>query len=89
MSRMGHSNGQTKPNQTSHVKAKGISDLSQEYYLEETRKDLDKSHHSDSADSNFEASHPIVAQIQKKDLEMVNDCMVEDWKKLRAVDPNR
>uniref|UniRef100_A0A7N2KQX8 DUF4283 domain-containing protein n=1 Tax=Quercus lobata TaxID=97700 RepID=A0A7N2KQX8_QUELO len=61
---------QTKPNQTSHVKAKGISDLSQEHYLEETRKDLDKSHHSDSADSNFEASRPIVAQIQKKDLEM-------------------
>nr|POE59528.1 hypothetical protein CFP56_43411 [Quercus suber] len=80
VSRMGRSNGQTKSNQTSQFKAKGNLDLSQEHYLEETGKDLDKSHHSDSADSSSEATHTTTTQIQQKDLEMVNDCMVKDWK---------
>ena len=57
-----------------------ISDLFQEHYLEETGKDLDKSHHIDLAYSSSEATRTIAAQIQQKDLEMVNDCMVEDWK---------
>lgn len=81
MNRMGHPNGRPKPNHTTSLfKAKGNSDISQEHYLEETRKYIDKSHQSDSADSNSEASRPIAAQIQQKDLEMVNDYMVEDWK---------
>ena len=84
MNRMGRVNGQTKSNQASQFKTKGTLDLSQEHYLEETRKDLDKSHHSDSANLSSKATHTITAQIQQKDLEMVNDCMVEDGKEVSS-----
>ena len=55
-------------------------DLSHEHYLEETGKDLEKSHHSDSADSISKTTRITAGQNPQKDLEMGTDCMVEDWK---------
>ena len=77
---MGRFNGQAKSNQTSLVKAKGTFDLYQEHYLEETEKNLDKSPQSDSADTSSEATRTTTGQNQQNDLEMANDCTVEDWK---------
>ena len=70
--------GKQKSNQTSLVKAKGTFDLYQEHYLGEMENNLDKSPHSDSADTSSEATRTTIVQNQQNDLGMVNDCMVED-----------
>ncbi|KAK9986224.1 hypothetical protein SO802_031175 [Lithocarpus litseifolius] len=69
VSRMGRTNGQSKSNQTSHINTKGNLNLS-EHYLEETGKDLEKSHHSDSTQLISETTRITAAQNPQKDLEM-------------------
>lgn len=82
MGRMGRTNGQVKSNQTSHINFKGNLDISQEHYLEEMSKDLEKSHLSDSVDLICETTHMNAAQNTQKNIEMGNDGMAEDWKEV-------
>nr|POE46464.1 hypothetical protein CFP56_59014 [Quercus suber]POE46465.1 hypothetical protein CFP56_59015 [Quercus suber] len=80
VNRMGRTNGQTKSNQTSQIRTKGSLDFSQKHYLEETGKDIKKSHHSDTADSFAETTRFGAAENPQKDLDISTDGMVEDGK---------
>lgn len=82
MGRMGQKNGKVKSNQTSHINFKGNLDISQERSLEETGKDMEKSHLSDSTDPICETTRMNATQNTQKDIEMGNDGIVEDWKEV-------
>nr|POE45005.1 hypothetical protein CFP56_79716 [Quercus suber] len=80
VNRLGRTNRQTKSNQVSQTRTKGSLDFSQEHYLEETGKNIEKSHHSDTVDTLAETTRIGAAQNPQKDLDMGTNDMVEDGK---------
>nr|POE51253.1 hypothetical protein CFP56_14687 [Quercus suber] len=78
LGRMGKANGPIKTNTPTQVEFKGNLDLSQASVHVEASEDLNKSVHSDLADSNSETARVVAGLNTHSALEMRKDCMMED-----------